>query len=172
MSATNRGAKRKESDYYATPGKSYVPLLGFLRQAGIQHVHEPACGDGRIVRFLRAHGITATGADVRKTCAKEKWFKQENFLTSCKHWECVLTNPPFSLAQEFVTHALPRYKHVFMLLRLNFLGSQKRKEWWETHVPDALIVLSERPDFTGDGGDACEYAWFYWGPSYRGVFHV
>ncbi len=34
-----------------------------------------------------------------------------------------------------------------LLLRLNWLASQKRREWFKTHEPSALFVLSERPSF-------------------------
>lgn len=46
-------------------------------------------------------------------------------------------------------------------LRLNFLGSKKRCKWLQADMPD-VYVLPNRPDFTGDGGDATEYAWFVW----------
>jgi predicted Zn-ribbon and HTH transcriptional regulator len=38
-------------------------------------------------------------------------------------------------------------QETFMLLRLNFLGSKERKEWWKKREPNALFVLSERPNF-------------------------
>lgn len=95
----------------------------------------------------------------------------QDFLKDTTLRPCVVTNPPFSLAKEFVTHAKSHADEVFMLLRLNFLGAKKRKDWWKQHEPDAIFVLSDRPDFTGDGGDACEYGWFYWGFRYKGIIH-
>ena len=65
---------------------------------------------------------------------------------------------------EFIQRALPlRSSHgaVVMLLRLNFLGSEKRASWLRANPP-SIYVTPCRPDFTGGGGDATEYAWFVW----------
>lgn len=49
-----------------------------------------------------------------------------------------------------------------MLLRLAFLESKKRCDFWQKHPVSKLYVLSERPSFTGAGTDATAYAWFVW----------
>jgi hypothetical protein len=96
-----------------------------------------------------------------------------DFLRDTDMHACILTNPPFSLAMEFVEHALNQAPEAFMLLRLNFLASAKRKEFWKRHEPDALFVLSSRPSFTENGKtDATDYAWFYWGRVWKGIHHL
>jgi len=141
MSATNRGAVRRENDYYSTPLESFTPLIPYIKQLGVS-CFEPACGDGRLVTALRENGITAWGRDI----AIDGYdFLQDANCNMGIH--CIVTNPPFSLAQEFVTHAVANSENVFMLLPLNFLGAQKRKEWWKLHEPGAIFVLSERPSF-------------------------
>jgi hypothetical protein len=81
-------------------------------------------------------------------------------------YDLIFTNPPYSLAEEIITHALETWSKatVVMLLRLNFLGSQKRKPFWDKHPVSEIYVLSKRPSFTGKGTDATEYAWFVWRP--------
>lgn len=103
--------------------------------------------------------------------------------------DLVLTNPPFSLAKEFIEKALSESDTVCMLQRVNFLGSQSRKEFWNRNPPTHLFVLANRPKFIAKcskcknpenyqigalevcplcGGkvrpqsDATEYAWFVW----------
>ena len=76
--------------------------------------------------------------------------------------DLIVTNPPFSLALEFLEKSLREAEVVVYLLRLNFLGSQKRKPFWEKNPPSHIFVLSKRPSFTGKGTDATEYAWFVW----------
>ena len=49
-----------------------------------------------------------------------------------------------------------------MLLRINFLGSKKRYNFWKKNPAAAIYVLTKRPSFTGKGTDATEYAWFVW----------
>jgi hypothetical protein len=89
----------------------------------------------------------------------------------------LVSNPPYSLAQEFIEKFL-YVDEAYWLLRLNFLGSQKREPWWRKlgFLPN-VYVLPNRPCFalveekkdgkpTGRmvaGTDACEYAWFEFG---------
>lgn len=164
MSATHRGAKRREADYYATPESAFRPLLYFLKahQGGIW---EPACGDGRLVKWMNEAGLEASGDDISRN--------GYNFLTDDSRYETIVTNPPFSLALEFCDRALSSSFNVFMLLRLNFLASRKRRDWWRRNPPSALFILSERPSFTDDGKtDATDYAWFYWGKLHKGIFFL
>lgn len=162
MSATNRGSIREPYDFYATPHESYKCLEPFIPRDGA--IWEPACGDRRIIDWLRhLLGVESDGGDIQQGY---------DFLKDLDIHNCILTNPPYSLAFEFCQHAVKHSRQVFLLLRLNFLASKKRREWFKAHEPSALIVLSERPSFTGSGTDATDYAWFYWGNRHRGIFHV
>ena len=165
MSATNRGALRRERDFYPTPESAFKPLLEKVLPVNVRF-YEPARGDGRLVEWLRVSGRDAYGSDLAQgfDFLKRKKSFQRDFI---------ITNPPFSLAQEFVTHALTLSDDVMMLLPLGFLGSQKRRDWFVVNEPAALFVLSQRPSFTGDGKtDAADYAWFYWGNRWGGINHL
>lgn len=77
----------------------------------------------------------------------------------------VVGNPDYGIAQEVAEHALTAgsVEHVFMLLRLAFLESQKRIPFWTRWPPRRVSVLSSRAHFTADGGsDSAAYAWFHW----------
>ena len=162
MSATNRGSVRKESDFYPTPPEAFRPLLPFIVKLNLP-VWEPACGDGRLISMMRHAGIKVGGDDL---------IKGYDFLEDATPRHCIVTNPPFSLALEFCDHALPVSSHTFLLLRLNFLGAVSRRAWWQDHEPDAIFVLSNRPRFINNKSDACEYGWFYWGSTWRGIRHL
>jgi len=161
MSSTNRGAERVPADAYLTPEKAFKPLLPHLLE--VSEFWEPASGDGRLIRWLLEAGHFAAGDDLSNGY---------DFLKDETVRDCIITNPPFSLALEFCEHAYNHAPEVIMLLRLNFLGSQKRHHWWRKHEPNALYVLSDRPDFTGGGGDSTEYAWFVWSARYSGIHHL
>ena len=77
-------------------------------------------------------------------------------------FDVALGNPPFNLALEVIQHAMTMSSVVCMLLRINFLASQKRAAWMRRYTP-SIYVLPKRPSFTGGKTDACEYAWFCWG---------
>ena len=137
MSSTNRGAVRQEADFYATPEAAFHPLIPYLTHVP-KPIWEPASGDDRLVKWMNEKAIFAQGNDLRNGY---------DFLKDATRRETILTNPPFSLAQEFVDHAFSHSDHVFMLLRLNFLGAGCRRDWWRLHEPSALFVLSDRPGF-------------------------
>ncbi len=162
MSSTNRGAVRNAHDFYATPEEAFKPLLRIL-PSGMVQFWEPACGDGRLIRWLTESGRLAGGSDLNTGV---------DFLKDETRRAFIITNPPFSLAFEFAQHAVAHAPEVMLLLRLNFLASMKRRAWFLANEPSALFVLSKRPDFTGGGGDSCDYAWFYWGPFRHGVQHI
>jgi hypothetical protein len=161
MSSTNRGAIRNAQDFYATPLSAFNPLLPYLDKT--KEHWECACGDGRLVTAMMDYDIHVCGTDLNSG---------HDFLQSTRHAPVIITNPPFSLAFEFCIHAHAYADEVWMLLRLNFLASQKRATWFRSHEPSALFILTKRPDFTGGGGDSCDYAWFYWGTRHKGIFHL
>jgi len=80
-------------------------------------------------------------------------------------YKTIITNPPYSIAQEFIEKCFKiadQNTEIIMLLRLAFLESKKRYEFWQKHPVSELYVLSKRPSFTGGGTDATAYAWFVW----------
>ena len=91
----------------------------------------------------------------------------ESFLnarSSPEKFAVSISNPPFSLAQEFIEHSLAFAPWVIHLLRLNYLGSEKRNAFFRENMPDVYVV-PDRISFTGDGkSDSIEYAWFVWRP--------
>lgn len=90
-------------------------------------------------------------------------------------------NPPYSCVDEFVMRTVTAMKErgvrdsvAIFLLRLNWLGSEKRAAWVDANPPSRLTVLAPRPSFcmretTREDGtarrsfnDSCEYAWTWW----------
>ncbi len=85
---------------------------------------------------------------------------------ACGWPEIVIGNPPFSLAVEFIQHALSVVRpggYVVMLVRLNFFGSTKRKKFFDRHMAVAHYIHHERLSFTPDGHtDSIEYCHMVW----------
>jgi hypothetical protein len=113
---------------------------------------------------MKGYGLDADGTDII--------ISGVSFMQDLTRRPVIVTNPPYSLADEFCRHAISVATEVFLLLRLNFLGSQRRKEWWTHHEPSALFVLSKRPSFVNGKTDSTEYAWFYWGARWKGIHHL
>jgi hypothetical protein len=95
-----------------------------------------------------------------------------DFLTAPPEpiYDLIITNPPFLLAQEFAERAklwrrTPQ-SLIVLLLRVNFLGGQKRAGWMRANTP-SLAISPQRPKFSLNkhgklGSDATEYGWFCW----------
>ena len=177
ISATNRGSKRIESDFYATPKETIENFLDNYPTISFQNVLEPCAGNGSIVKALRNYGrhLSITSNEIReeeiinlKTISE--FVYNEDFLTFVPKipYGTIITNPPFSIAQQIIEHCFEianKETEIIMLLRLAFLESKKRHDFWQKHPVNKLYVLSERPSFTGHGTDATAYAWFVWDDS-------
>lgn len=174
MSATNRGAVRRESDFYATPIESVYSFLdNFDGINPTDHILEPSAGNGAILSALRSRGFhnRITAVELREEEKDLYFFADEviycDFLTmeTDRRYDVIIGNPPYSLAQEFINKSLsllrPGGKLIF-LLRTNFLESEKRFKWWQDKIPSGLYTLHKRPSFTGKGTDATSYSWFVW----------
>lgn len=164
MSRQKSGIRLNPTDFYPTPQWCYENLD--IDWSKFTSAHEPCRGDGRIQSWLLERGIPTTYSEINEGL---------DFFDYTKPTDLIFTNPPFSLAQEFVDHSLQLANTVIMLMRINFLGSIKRHEWWNTHIPTSIHVLSKRPSFTGSGTDATEYCWYVWDKTDRlprGIFFV
>ena len=142
---------RNKFDYYPTPEWCYEKLP--INWEQFSTAQEPCKGDGRIVSFLENKGIETSWSEIQEDKDYFEWNGEVDLI---------LTNPPFSLAKEFIEHSMSCSTTVIMLLRINFLGAQSRYDFWQQFVPDGLFILSKRPSFTGKGTDATDYAWFVW----------
>ncbi len=174
MSATGRGSKRVEADFYPTPAKAVRHLLRDVALPGGRWL-EPGAGDGSIIRAVKAirGDVSWTAIELQERMLKPlmkfdevKTLVRGDFLkekTSPVTLPVTLGNPPYSRASEFVQRAIMWSDQVVFLLRLNWLGSSsKRRHVFERlGVPD-VFVLAERPSFWGSGSDASDYAWMRW----------
>lgn len=156
---------RNAYDFYPTPPWCYEKLP--IDYSKYSTALEPAAGDHRLVKFLESKGLVTDYCEIQE---------DKDFFAYKEKVDIIVTNPPFSIAQEFITHALELADTVIMLLRVNFLGSQKRYPFWVNNEPKALYILSKRPSFTGTGTDSTEYAWYIWEKNTNhitpGVFHI
>jgi len=87
------------------------------------------------------------------------------FSNSRGKFDLIATNPPFSVAESFITKSLelldPWGVMVF-LLRLQVVGSEKRMHLWRNRPPHEIATFVRRISFDGIGTDYTEYACFFW----------
>lgn len=165
--------ERAANDRYETPVWVVNEFLKIVPIRNDWKYLEPCRASGRFYNHMplgSAWGEITEGVDYLET--------------EYPHVDCVITNPPFLLAEEFARKALVDADVVIMLLRVGFLGSLERYDFWEENPPQHMISLSSRPSFTGDGktdgADYCFYVWdkngklglekpFYWIKDTQGI---
>jgi hypothetical protein len=178
----SRGTKRKErqdADWYPTPEWCTRRLLEVPGLPTFGTWLEPAVGDGAIMRVVRDTypDITWHTNDIRPESLLHAGIYHTathytgDFLALApcitEKYSCIITNPPFSLAMEFVKASLPITYSVIMLLRLGFLESSDRNAWIRQNMPHYIYVLPNRQGGTADGKtDVFTYAWFHWTPEW------
>ena len=160
------------ADFYPTPPHAVRALLE-QEKFGTE-IWEPACGDGAISEVLRQEHYEVISTDK----FDRGYGSVEDFLTSDRRVENIVTNPPYRLVEEFVTQALERTTNkVAMLLRLAFLESQQRY-WSFNKTPlESVYVFSRRlamyrGGIKKTGNNAVPYAWFVWTHGYEGAAKV
>ncbi|OSZ81927.1 hypothetical protein CAP35_01255 [Chitinophagaceae bacterium IBVUCB1] len=180
MSSTNRTAIRHDNDYYVTPLQTVADFFSVFRLLeptfclAEAHILDPSAGGDAnspmpYPSYLSSIGNrTVTTLDIRrdsKAAIKKDYLQWK----SQRKFDAVITNPPFHAAIAFIQKALSEVRpggFVCMLLRLNFLGSLKRKSFWLQYMPKWIIVHARRPSFVKGGNDSVEYAHIVWQKEY------
>ena len=162
---------RNEHDFYPTPPIATEALLSVERFSG--SIRECACGDGAISKVLEAHGYEVKSSDLVDRGYGESPVDFMGVPVSASVAN-VVTNPPYSLAEEFVGQALRvTSEKVAMLLKLTFLESERRRRLFEStplarvHVFSKRLTLMRNGAMVGSGG-MIAFAWFVWEHGYNG----
>jgi len=161
-------------DLYETSAEAVAALLE--RETLPPVVWEPACGPGAIVGVLRAKGHTVIATDLNDwgcpdSESRRDFRVEQRAPDGCG---CIITNPPYKLAQEFVLKARELVPKVVMLLRLAFLESECRRNILEPGDLARVFVfrnrlpMMHRFGWTGPrASSATAYAWFAWDRAHR-----
>lgn len=166
--------ERQSEDYYASDPIAAEWLLKLEEIQG--PIWEPCCGGGHLAKVFSAHGYDVTATDL-----VDRGYGRGgvNFLDpSITKWDgSIITNPPFSIAQEIIDKALeiiPDGQKVCMFLRVLFLEGQRRRALFEKYPPKKVWVTSRRiicaknGDFKSNTGGAQAYMWAIWVKGYNG----
>jgi len=176
MSSTNRGGQRSAADRYSSPPwvvRRLMEHCELLRHAEGPWI-EPGAGFGGIINTVQEYrpDIPWAAVELLDDCLpalsalrSSRIICPQNYL----HWypqgehTIVLGNPPYRLAEEFIRHSFKvASRAVFMLLSMNFLGSEKRVPFFEEHLPHVIYQLPNRPSFDERGSDSVIYGWYCW----------
>ena len=182
LAGGNSTTKREENDFYATNPET---LILFLNEFHKEHnlkgdILEPCCGQGHISKVLEEiysdNNVYSTDLIDREYGEGGIDFLTHNYN---QKFGTVITNPPFSLAKEFIEKGLEiSDKYVIMLCKIQLLEGVKRKEMFEKTPLKYVYVHTKRQATWKDGNPKdtngknwattmC-LAWFVWDKNYIG----
>lgn len=149
--------KTKSSDDYQTPPEALRPLLPFLDKDWT--IWECANGKGNLSSELVKEGFDIIATDIK--------VGDFDFLTQKPvQWDCIITNPPFSLKQEFLQRCYELGKPFALLLPLTTFETAKRQDLFKKYGVQVILfdkrINFETPSGKG-GGSWFASAWFTWG---------
>jgi hypothetical protein len=173
---------RIENDFYATPITATEALLKVESFHG--RILEPACGQGHIIKALNDHGYyDVDGTDiVQRADIFNLGIKGGVDFLSTKYdyayYDHIITNPPFSLAQEFIDKSLKiTTKKVAMFCKIQLLEGISRKRMFINSPLKTVYVFSHRVNPLRNGDPVDEhgkpwastmcFAWFVWDKNYE-----
>lgn len=164
-----RTIERDNPEFYPTPYWATEALLVCETFPG--PIWEPACGDGAMSKVL----VRLTNQSVISTDKHDRGYGRGgidalDFTLEHPFARSIITNPPFSLAEEFIHMALlkPGVDKFAFLLRLAFLEGRRRCDEIFGHFPPSRVwVFSERLSMypaghVSGGTSAICFAWFVW----------
>ena len=152
-----------------------------------RYIVDPCCGLGAIGAVCRERLLDVEEFDIERWADHfpdrqrgEPWI--QDFL---KWWrpmemETVIMNPPFSLAEEFVSHAqVLGARKIICFQRQAWRESAGRRLWWEQNAPARVWVCGARApcwrfDMLGTekadkGSFPTSYAWYVWERGHKGA---
>lgn len=145
---------RGHSDNLQTPNWPVLSLLNSLPEPLNGVVLEPACGKGRIVDLFKRMNQPCIGTDI---------LTGDDFLNHSCHkngpFDYIITNPPFSLKDEFLYRCYTIRKPFALLLPFSGLEGKKRQALYKRYGLQ-ILVLPKRVDFEFPDGTFKGKPWF------------
>lgn len=157
MSQRDSGYARKELDCYETPAWVTEALLPHIPER-ILSIWEPACGSGKMLRVFEGKFL-CWASDI---IAGVDFLKENNDERKAG---AIITNPPYTLAEEFIEHALNLSPFTGMLLRTDFDHAKTRQGLFGNHPAfSKKLVLTKRIKWFEDskGSPSFNHAWYLW----------
>lgn len=147
-----------------TPSYALDPLLSKLKKDWT--IWEPANGQGHISRVLAAHGFNVVMSEIRDG---------QNFFTyQPEYFDCIVTNPPYSIKAEWLARCYQLGKPFALLIPVETVGAQGCQKLMERYGAE-FNWLNRRVNFImpniGANGSAAQFPvfWLTWKITHQAV---
>lgn len=175
-------ATRQDDDFYTTDPVAVEALLTKLQELKISvptTIIETSVGAGHIAHVFERYGCEVEAYDI-----VDRGYPGtivQDFLSldrlRCKAEKMFVQNPPYKQALEFIKRSLDFClpgEYVCALLKIQFLESIKRYEFFKSAPPKYVVVFSARTVCLKEGKErqyssAMCFAWFIWQKGYTGM---
>lgn len=167
---------REVNDWYVEP--EWCSLRLFQQEKFDGCIYDPACGQGTIVISALKSGLVAAGSDLIDR-GWDSTLTPHNFLESGHKHDNIISNPPFGVAERFVSRALALARNkVAMLLPANWVQGDKRSRWLASTPLRRVYFITPRPSMppghvlaAGEkpGNGTTDYCWMVWLQGYDGA---
>lgn len=145
----------KSADDFQTPPEALNPLYPYLKKEWT--IWECAAGKGNLKKSLNDKGFVVIGSDV--ITESPAGIILRNFLEwSPDDFDCVITNPPYSLKQQFLERCYELKKPFALLMPLTALETAKRQKLYKEHGIE-IILMPKRINFETPSGKG-KSSWF------------
>lgn len=187
MSSTARGTQRNNDDYYVTPQWMVDEFLNHFNDDYPQDknavVLDPCAGgcdkyEMSYPTVLQQHGFNYVETSDIRSDSRATYNNDYLMQRLAPVYSLIITNPPFYCSAEISEKAFKDVStdgHIVMLQRLNWLGSKKRKSFWENAPLKHVYVHHKRAGFDPEkpsAKDSVEYAHFVFQRGYVGPSRI
>src|SRR6056297_3111047 len=165
MKTNRQPPMRKESSNdFQTPPKALKPLIQFLKKEWT--IWECAEGEGNLSTELFNKGFNVVSSDINnkndgffsinsynniKQNTLKRYFEKDFLNWKPEKWDCIITNPPFSLKQEFLERCYKLGKPFALLLPLTTFETKKRQDLFKKYGVQ-VIFFNKRINFKTPSG--------------------
>lgn len=175
---TVRTTSKQYSDLYNTPEAALDRLFKKVDITSDKIIFEPCAGKGKIAEYLTTRFsckvITNELEDHGyETNYRHDFLEQEMFLS--ENVDCIITNPPYKIAKEFILKGFEYCNEQYHFLRLSFLESKNRYEdlFKLGHLKTVYILTSRVSCSKGveeePQANAVAYVWLHFDKDFNGL---
>lgn len=138
-------------DNFQTPPIALQPLMKYINPNWV--IWECACGKGYLSDELIRYGHWCINTDVLDG-------EQYDFLQyEPKGYDCIITNPPFRLKDQFLERCYQLKKPFALLMPISALEGMKRQKLYRTYGLQ-VIFMDKRINFETPNNVEKSSAWF------------
>ncbi len=148
---------QKTSDLCQTPAYALDPLLPYLKTDRV--IWEPAAGEGYLVQALVGAGLAVIDSDI---LTGRNFFEYDP-----QEWDCLITNPPYSIKFPWIERCYELGKPFALLLPVETLGTKTGQKPFKRYGLELVLLPSranfKMPDKGWESSSTFPTGWFTWG---------